>query len=328
VNDLALVTGATGFIGSHLVRRLVATGRRVRVLCRPPSEGKLPRKLRDRIDVSLGDLTDEKSLERATRGVACVYHAAGEVSDWGPPSRFDAVNVRGTRSLLEASRRAGARRLVHMSSFVVFGVPSPPSLDDDSPYGRGRDSYTRTKIEGETSALAFHRETGFPVTVLRPTVVYGAGGTWLEEPMRMMRRGMFFLIGGGRGTCHPCYIENLLDAVALAAEHPHAVGRGWLVSDDDPISFREYFAAVSSLASAPEVGRSIPTFAARAVASCLEAGARVLGTRRRPLLTQTAVDLVTSESRLSIRRIRDELGFVPRYRFLEAMEELRSSRGF
>jgi len=326
VSDEDLVTGATGFIGGHLVARLLARGRVVRVLVRPGSEGKLPTHVRDRIALARGDLTDKDSLERAVRGASRVFHCAGEVADWGPAPRFEEANVRGTRWLLEAARRAGVDRLVHASSFVVFGVPSPPEFDDASPYGKGDDAYTRTKIQGERAALEFGATTGFEVAVLRPTVVYGAGGTWLEEPMRMMKKGAFFLLGGGAGTCHPCYVENLLDAFLLAAEHPRAAGRAFLVADDDPVSFRDYFAGLASLCGARPVRRSVPTSVGRILARGLEATARLTGAKDRPLLTRTAIDLVTTPSRMSMRRIREELGFSPRFTFREAIEAMRATR--
>jgi 2-alkyl-3-oxoalkanoate reductase len=326
VSGIDLVTGATGFIGRHMVLRLLARGRRVRALCRTGSEAKLPEDARARIELAFGDLTDRASLERAAAGASRVFHCAGEVLDWGPVDRFRDVNVRGTLWLLECARDAKVERFVHLSSFVVFGVPSPPVLDDASPYGQGSDPYTMTKTEGEKAVFAFHAETGLPVSVLRPTVVYGVGSTWLEEPMRMMKKGAFFLIGGGEGTCHPCYIENLLDAALLVAEHPRAVGHGYLVTDDDPISFRDYFAALASLSGASDPRRSIPVPVARAAAAGFEAVARVVKAKGRPLLTQTAIDLVTTKGRVSIQKIRDELGFVPRYRFRQAIEELRAGR--
>ncbi len=321
-----LVTGATGFIGQHLVRRLLDLGRPVRALCRRGSEAKLPGDVRRRVEVAVADLTDRGSLGHATAGVARVFHCAAEVSDWGPTDRFREANVRGTRWLLEAARSADVERFVHLSSFVVFGVPSPPALDDTSPYCIGGDPYTKTKTEGERTVFAFAAETDLRVTVLRPTVVYGRGSTWLEEPIRMMKKGAFFLIGGGAGTCHPCYIENLLDAALLVAEHPGAIGQGYLVGDDDPISFREYFAALASLSDLAEPRRSIPVLVARAAAASLEAVAHLTGSKTRPLLTQTAIDLVTTRSRVSIRKIREELGYVPRYGFRQAIEELRSRR--
>jgi nucleoside-diphosphate-sugar epimerase len=327
VGSTDLVTGATGFIGQHLVRRLLSSGRTVRALCRVGSETKLPAAVRARVEVAFGDLTDRASLVRAAEGAARIFHCAGEVSDWGPTDRFHASNVLGTTWLLEAAHAAAVARFVHLSSFVVFGIPSPPEIDDASPYGRGSDPYTTTKTEGEKAVFAFHTETGLPVSVLRPTVVYGRGSTWLEEPMRMMKRGAFFLIGGGAGTCHPCYIENLLDAACLVADHPRAVGQGYLVADDDPVSFRDYFTALAALCGADEPRRSIPVPVARAIAVGLEAVARVTRSRRRPLLTRTAIDLVTTTSRVSLRKIREELEFSPRYGFRQAMRDLSAGDG-
>jgi nucleoside-diphosphate-sugar epimerase len=324
-----LVTGATGFIGGHLARRLVAAGRHVRALCRRGSERKLAEEIRARVDVVHGDMSDADSLERAVRGATRIFHCAGEVSDWGPLAHFDEINVQGTRRLFEAARSAAVQSAVHLSSFVVFGVPSPADFDDSSPYGSGRDAYTRTKIDGERAALALSSDRGLRIAVLRPTVVYGPGSTWLEEPIRMMKRGAFFLIGGGAGTCHPCYVENLVDAMILAVESPRAGGRTFLVADDDPISFRDYFDALASLCGRPRTRRSIPTAVARALSVGLEGVGHGLSMRRRPLLTRTAVDLVTTKSRMSMRRIREELGFVPRFSFQRAIENMKreQSRG-
>jgi nucleoside-diphosphate-sugar epimerase len=145
---------------------------------------------------------------------------------------------------------------------------------------------------------------------------------WAEEPVAMMRAGRMFLVAGGRGTCHPCYIENLLDAMVLAAEHPRAVGNAYIVGDDEPISFAEYFGHLARIIGEDPVRRSIPLAVARAMASGLEAAARLRRSRARPLLTHTAIDMVTARSRMSMRKIREELGFAPRYDVASAMEEM------
>jgi nucleoside-diphosphate-sugar epimerase len=93
----------------------------------------------------------------------------------------------------------------------------------------------------------------------------------------MVREWKMFLLGGGRGTCHPCYIENLIDAMELVAEDPRAVGRGYIVADDSPVSFREYFSAVASLAGKGPVSRSIPLPMAKLIASGCEVVARCGG---------------------------------------------------
>lgn len=312
-----LVTGATGFIGSHLAERLLNAGRNVRVLCRKESLGKLLPSIRERAEIARGDLRDRASLHAAAKGVTRLFHCAGHVLDWGSAKDFDELNVRGTEWLYEAT---DAERIVHFSSIAVFGTPSPPRFDDDSPFGSPKDGYTRTKIEGERVAER-HR-----AVILRPAVVYGHRGTWLEEPLAMIEQGKMFLLGGGVGTCHPCYIENLLDATLLAASHEAAPGRAYIVADDDPITFRAYFDGIARVAGKPPTRRSIPLAVARLTAGAMELGARALRAGGRPLLTQTALDMVTTKSTLSMRRIRDELGFAPRYSFAEAIEEIRRTR--
>ncbi len=317
-----LVTGASGFIGRHVARRLLATGRAVRVLCRPESLPKLDAETRSRAEIVEGDLRDPGAVLRSARGVGRVFHCAGHVSDWGADQEFTAVNVDATARLLEAARVAGPTRFVHLSSIAVFGTPSPPSFDDGSPYGPGRDPYSRTKIAGERLVLRAHVEHGLPVAVLRPAVVYGPMGSWAEIPVAMIRRGRMFLLARGEGTCHPCYVENLVDAMLLVGEDPRAVGNAYIVGDDEPMSFAEYFDHLARIVGKPPIRRSIPLPVARAMATAFEAAARLRGSGSRPLLTHAAIDHVTARSRMSMRKIREELGYVPRYGVAAAMAEL------
>ena len=318
---LDLVTGATGFIGGHLAKRLARARRPVRVLCRKGSEGKLPHEVATHADVAYGDLRDRDSLLQAARGASRIFHCAGLVADWGEDQEFAAANVQGTRWLLEAA--CGVQRFVHLSSIAAFGTPAPPYFDDDSPYGDSADAYSRSKAGGEKVAFELHRAAGVPVTVLRPAVVYGPGGAWLEEPLSMIEQGKMFLLAGGSGTCHPCYVENLVDAMLVAAEHPAAVGHGFIVTDGESITFRDYFDAIASIAGKPPTRRSIPLIAARGIAAALELAARARQQRERPLLTRTAIAMVTTRSRTSIEKIRRVLGWAPRYSFRTAIEELR-----
>jgi nucleoside-diphosphate-sugar epimerase len=324
--NLDLVTGATGFIGGHLAERLLREGRTVRVLCRPGSERRLHAGIAGRVQVVAGDLRDETSLRASVAGVERVFHCAGHVSDWGAPDTFEAANVRGTEILYREALAAGVLRAVHFSSIAVFGTPSPPSFDDETPLATAStDGYTATKVQGEDVTRAAFA-AGLPVTILRPAVVYGARGTWLEEPLAMIEQGKMFLLGGGRGTCHPCYIENLLDATLLAATHPRAPGQAYIVGDGERITFREYFDAVARVAGRPPVRRSIPLPLARTMATAFGAAQRFRARpdETRPLLTQAAIHMVTTVSEMSDRKIREELGFEPRYTFARAIDELRA----
>jgi nucleoside-diphosphate-sugar epimerase len=326
-NKVELVTGASGFIGKHLANRLIDLGKSVRVLCRRGSESRLSQKIIDAAEIVSGDLRDKKSLLKATRGANRIFHCAGQVSDWGHLREFQEINVQGTHWLLEGAHRAQTSRFIHLSSVAAFGTPAPSYFDDDSEYGVSKDHYSATKVQGEKLAFSFYDKTGLPLTVLRPAVVYGPGGTWLEEPLRMIMKNQMFLLGGGNGTCHPCYIENLLDAMLLAADHPKAVGRGYIITDGDSITFREYFNALASLVGKSEIRRNVPVSIARTIASACEATARMQNSVNRPLLTHTAINMVTARSQTSMSRIKKELGFIPRFNFKSAILELKKWYG-
>lgn len=323
MSELDLVTGATGFIGRHLGLRLLREGRRARVLCRAGSESKLGSELGQKAEIAYGDLRDRESLRAAVKGASRVFHCAGQVSDWGSAEDFHLLNVEATRWLAEAAAESAVKRFVHFSSIAAFGTPSPAFFDDWTPHGNGRDEYSRTKAEGERVVLEVHQRSGLPITILRPPVVYGQGGTWLEEPMKMIQQNKMFLLGGGTGTCHPCYIENLVDAAILVAGDPRAVGKCYIVSDGGSMTFKEFFDGVAAVAGRGPIKKSIPLPVARAMAGVFETVAKLARSRSRPLLTHTAIDMVTTRSRMSCERIEKELGFRPRYRFHDAIEELR-----
>lgn len=318
-----LITGATGFIGHHLSERLLANGGRLRLLCRPASVGKLPDFPAHAVDIVPGDLRNPRALDHALEGVERVFHCAARVSDWGTPETFDAINVQGTQWLLEAACKSRITRFIHLSSIAVFGVPAPAYFDDTTPYGAGNDPYSRSKIAGELLALRYHREYGLPVVILRPAVVYGPHGTWAEEPIRMMQQGKMFLIANGRGTCHPCYIDNLIDAMLLVADHPRAIGQAYIVGDDQPLSFKEYFNHLARVVGVKPIRRSIPLALARLMATTLERFGKWRGRDQRPLLTHTAIDLVTTQSTMCMDKIRRELGFTPRCSVAAGMARLQ-----
>lgn len=319
-----LVTGATGFIGRHLSERLAASGRKLRLFCRPESVAKLADFPSQSVEIVQGDLRQRDSIHTALDGVERVFHCAGHVSDWGMPETFYALNVQGTQWLLDAALQTPVERFVHLSSIAVFGVPAPAYFDDTTPYGPGKDPYSQTKIAAERLVLRYHREHGLPVTVLRPAVVYGPRGTWVEEPLRMIRHHTMFLIANGKGTCHPCYIDNLLDAMLLVADHPRAVGQAYLVGDDQPMTFQAFFNHLANIAGAKPIRRSIPLVVARGMASTLETIGKLTGTERRPLLTHTAIDMVTAQSTMGMEKIRRELDFTPRISVAAGMALLRT----
>ena len=176
-----LVTGADGFIGSHLAERLVAEGARVRAFCLYNSRGsagwldEVPAATRDALDIRLGDIRDARFVEATTAGVEIVFHLAALIAipySYEAAESFVDTNVRGTLNLLEAARRAGVQRLVQTSTSEVYGTPETLPIREIHPLNP-QSPYAASKAAADHLALAFHRSFDLPVVVLRPFNTYG-----------------------------------------------------------------------------------------------------------------------------------------------------------
>src|SRR5690606_6876493 len=183
LTDKVLVTGATGFIGRALTRKLLDRGESVRVLVR--DEAKLAGLGLEVDDVVGGDITDLKAVERATRDVSVVYAIAGTFREPGlSDRRYREVNVESVRTMHEAAKRNGVKRIVHCSTCGIHGSINGKPADESHPV-RPVGIYEQTKADGERLALELGAENGIEVTALRPTPVYGPGDTRLLKLFKL-----------------------------------------------------------------------------------------------------------------------------------------------
>ncbi len=239
-----LVTGGTGFIGGRLAERLVLEhGATVRALVRNPATA--VRLARLPVEIVIGDLTDEEAVKEAVRGCDAVLHCAHDSTTtrghWA--SGYD-----GTRNLAHAVLAQGVRRMVHLSSLVVYGPTPAGQLTEESAWAPGPGRYTAAKRAGEELVLALHRERGLPVCVLQPTIVYGPfGAVWTRGVVEALRTGLVPLIDGGRGLCNAVYVDDVVDALLLAASRPAAVGERFLLSGAEPVTWRRFYDAFEQL---------------------------------------------------------------------------------
>ena len=315
-----LVTGASGFIGSRLARRLSAEGRPLRCLVRPSSDTGVLASLP--VDLVIGDLGDELSLRRAAAGCERVVHCAALVSDWATVEEIRAANVTGTRHLLAAAASAGVRRFVHISTTDVYGHPGSGPLDEDRRPAGFANWYAQTKLEAEAHVLG----AGVPETVIiRPATVYGAGSEELVgEIARAIEGGYMLLVDRGRAIAGLCYVENLIDAIVLALDEPVDPGAKFNVTDGVPVSWARFAGDLAAGLAAPRVRLSLPYPVATAVAIACEHAYRLArrrtGLELAPLLSRQAVQVLGRDQSFSAERAERQLGWAPRVGYAEGLE--------
>lgn len=234
-----LVTGATGFTGAHLVRRLVSLGHEVTML-----DLKEDHFLAQSATMITGSVTDRDVVNRAVKGQEVVFHLAAAFREIGAPaSMYVAVNADGTRNVLSAAEQNGVRKVIHCSTSGVHGGKTPRPWDEDAPIGPD-DIYQETKWMGEQVCQEYI-DRGLDITIVRPTSEYGPGDTYgMRFLFRMAKTGRFMMFGKGTGTVHPCYIENLIDLFLLVMDNPVSKGRVYLAADSAPCTLNDLVKAV------------------------------------------------------------------------------------
>jgi nucleoside-diphosphate-sugar epimerase len=315
---MILLTGATGFLGSHVAEALLARGERVRLLVRRPDAAQW---LVERgAECVAGDLSSASALAAAVRGCRVVVHCAALASDWGAWDAFREANDRGVGRLLEACAATSLDRFVHISTLDVYGYPDRDGLDETTPYRDRGFPYNSTKIAGEQRVWAAQR-AGLPATVIRPGNIYGPRSvTFGVEIVSAIQSGAP-LVRGGNVDAGLVYVDNCVALILLTMEHPAAVGAAFHSVDEDGHSWRDYFAALCRALELRMPARSVPRGVAYALGALMEGIGHATRRQQRPLLTRTAVELLGTRQGFSGARARQRLGFAPRVAFDEGVAQ-------
>jgi nucleoside-diphosphate-sugar epimerase len=313
------ITGATGFVGSHLAEACVGRGLAVRTLARPTSDTAFLEKLG--ATIIRGDLTDKAAVVEALKGADTVVHTAAKVGDWGPVEDYRAVNVEALRGLLDACRSQPVRRFVHLSSLGVYAARHHHQTDESEPLpAKHMDGYTQTKVESEQLALKYHREHQIPVVVLRPGFIYGPRDrTVLPKLVENLRKGIVRYLGGGQRAMNTIYVGNLVDAIFLALEKPGAVGQIFNLTDGEAVSKKRFLETICDGLNVPKPKGSVPLFVAKLAARIMERGARRRGDPQPPRLTQGRLKFLGLNLDFSIEKAKRDLGYLPKVSFDQGM---------
>ncbi len=311
-----LVTGASGFVGTNLVHRLIEEGHRVTALIRTRSHSyRLP----DRgVDLIYGDLSDIQSLKAAVEGKDIIFNLAAALPHHRlKDEQYWETNVEGVKNLLEACKKADVERVVHVSTVGVYGS-SPKIGTDEKTTFNPYDVYSKTKAEGEKIALDYWRKKKLPVTILRPTIGYGPGDTRpVFLPLfSLIKRKMFVSVGKGDNFLHTVYVDNLVDALLLAASSQEAIGEDFIIGDAECPTMKEIINTIAKIEGVGLYPFYIPGSLARVIGKSFD----LLQKLRLPApLPTQRVRFMVANRKFKIEKARKILGYRPRVNILEGM---------
>jgi nucleoside-diphosphate-sugar epimerase len=301
-----LITGATGFLGEHLTRRLLRDGASVRALARSAAKA---RPLVDQgAELVEGEVTDEGAVRRALEDVSVIYHLAGKLFIPGvPDEEYRRTHVEGTRTLLAAAReRGGIERFVHCSTTGVLGAVGDRPVCEDAPFGP-TNAYERTKLEAEL-LVRDAGTRGLPVAIVRPGLVYGPGDLHLLGFFRTIQRGLFRPIGRRPVWLHPIYIDDMTDAFVRCARDPRAVGECFHIAGQEPSTIATLATTIAGSLGVAKPRGFIPMPAARLLAAAGDALPASL--RHSAPMTRSRLDFLTHSRVYDVTKARNVLDFV------------------
>lgn len=259
------VTGATGFLGTDLTKRLLVEGHSVHVLVRSREKAITLAALG--AELVVGTITDRKTLYDALKGVDVIYHLAGKLFEpCVPTAEYYHIHLEGTQILLDCCKESHElKRFIFTSTTGVLGPSGDTPLDESAP-AAPTNAYEDSKWKAEQQvqqAIQF----GFPATIIRPGFVYGPGDLHLVSFFRMIQRGFFRPIGTNPVWLHPIYIEDMTRAFLCCMEHPLAVGECFHISGERPVTISELASSIAKALEKPVPKGNIPLPLARLAAS-------------------------------------------------------------
>lgn len=285
-----LVTGASGYIGGHLAKTLIGSGRQVRLLVRDSQ--RLTGPLRASAEVIQGDLECPETLAAAASDVELVYHCAANVATWGNWQSYYQANVIGLENLLQAVLAGNKHlpRFIHISTVDVYGYPDLPCTES-APLACATFHYGKSKVLAEKLIRQYGQDYDLPYTILRPCNVIGPGSQFIERIGKELSRGLMMTINGG--TCHAglIYIDNLIDYFLRIAGLPEAVGECYNLREPWDTNWGTFLRDFKRGIAGKGLIINLPYGVARTIAQFFEKSYRFLSIDREPLLHGLLVDI-------------------------------------
>ncbi len=313
-----MITGGNGLLGRHLVAALQERGDTVRVLALPAED---TRWLEERgVAVHRGDIRRPETLTAPVSGVQAVLHLAGMMGVWRPMEDYRAVNVTGTENVCRAALTAGVSRVVHVSSWTVYGMALGVPAREDFLLRPFHEPYAITKAEGDIAVQRMIVDDHLPAVIVRPGTFFGPGDHLHFGRMAdRLRAGRGIIVGSGDNALPFVYVTDVVQGLLLALGHEHAVGQAYNITNDRPLTQRQFLEAIARETGASPPRIHVPYRALYAAGYLAERLSTVTHSPRQPIVTRLGVKLFGTDNRHAIDKARRELGYRPQVELHEGV---------
>lgn len=303
-----LVTGSTGFTGGKLAMKLYQLGVSVKVLIRDKSKVECNDSYYP--EIIEGDIRDMSSVVEAVNGCEKIFHLAACYRTAGLPDKtYRDIHVKGTENLLKAAHKFNVQRFVHCSTVGVHGHIDNAVANEMSPFSPG-DIYQETKLEGELCAKRFFDETKLPISIIRPTAIYGPGDLRLLKLFKLAGKMFTPILGNGQIYYHMIYIDDLVDAFVRASEDKNAIGEAFIIGGSERKTLNEIVDIISSGLGTPSFKIHLPASPFQLLGSVCEKICTPL--KIEPPIYRRRVDFFTKSRSFDTSKSQKILGFFPK----------------
>jgi nucleoside-diphosphate-sugar epimerase len=304
-----LITGGNGLLGRHVVSELLDRGESVRVLVLPDEDATW---LETRgVTVYRGDICRPETLIAPMRSVDAVLHLAGLMGVWRPMSDYHAVNVTGTENVCRLALGEGAR-VVHVSSWTVYGMALGRPATEDFPLAPFREPYALTKAAGDALVQRMIAEDRLPAVIIRPGTFFGPGDRLHFGRMAdRLRAGRGVIVGSGDNALPFVYVADVVQGLLLALDRDRAIGQAYNITNDRPLTQKQLLNAIAREIGASPPRLHVPYRPLYAAGYAAEHVAKLTRASRQPIVTRLGVKLFGTDNRHAIDKARRELGYRP-----------------
>jgi len=315
-----LITGATGFIGSHIIQRLLKE--EIKMIAFVLPKDTTPKEWENKIEIIYGDITNQSAVDEAMKKAKTVIHLAAIVGDWGAADLFKRVTIDGTRYILHAAAKNNVLTIL-TSSITIYGTALQNQIcKEERGHGLSQGLYSWAKQQQEIIAQNLIKSEDLKCIIIRPANVYGpTSQPWVIQLIAAMKKGPSIL-GSGNQNAGLIYIDNLVALILLAASNKNAIGQIYNAAEDSTITWRQYMMDLSAIANI-NPPKAIPIVLAKPLASIMEVVWKLFRIKTRPQLTKEALNLVSADLRIPIEKAKQELNYEPIVSYEEGIEIIR-----